>query len=73
MSNGGDVIALVKPQFEAGKGKVGKKGVVREHSVHFEVLKKIADASFEEGFSLRGMLHFHQLPVEKEILNFYFI
>ena len=34
-------MALVKPQFEAGKGKVGKKGVVRENSIHLEVLKKL--------------------------------
>ncbi len=52
---GGDVVALVKPQFEAGKGKVGKKGVVRERSTHLEVLHHIADASLKEGFSLRGM------------------
>lgn len=51
----GDVIALVKPQFEAGKGKVGKKGVVKEKSVHLEVLQKIADASLQEGYSLRGI------------------
>lgn len=50
---GGDVIALVKPQFEAGKGKVGKKGVVKERSTHLEVLHKIAEAAFEEGFTLR--------------------
>ena len=37
---GGDVVALVKPQFEAGKDKVGKKGIVRERSVHLEVLAK---------------------------------
>ncbi len=55
IAQGGDVIALVKPQFEAGKGKVGKKGVVRERSVHFDVLKKISDASIQEGFSLRGI------------------
>lgn len=54
ISEGGDVIALVKPQFEAGKGKVGKKGVVKERAIHFEVLNKIANASFEEGFSLRN-------------------
>ncbi len=52
--DGGDVIALVKPQFEAGKGKVGKKGVVRERSTHLEVLKKVADAAFNEGYSLRN-------------------
>ncbi len=54
ISVGGTVIALVKPQFEAGKGKVGKKGVVKERSIHFEVLKKIADMSFEEGFTLHN-------------------
>lgn len=51
---GGDVIALVKPQFEAGKGKVGKKGVVKDRGVHVEVLEKIADAAYEEGFTLRA-------------------
>ena len=54
ISDGGDVIALVKPQFEAGKGKVGKKGVVKEFSTHLEVLKRIAEAAFLEGYSLRG-------------------
>lgn len=52
--NGGDVIALVKPQFEAGKGKVGKKGVVKDRGVHMEVLDRIAEAALEEGFTLRG-------------------
>lgn len=49
----GDVIALVKPQFEAGKGKVGKKGVVKERSTHLEVLEKVAAMAFEEGFTLK--------------------
>ena len=51
---GGDVVALVKPQFEAGKGKVGKKGVVKDRSVHLEVLDRIAKAAYTEGFSLRA-------------------
>lgn len=54
LHEGGDAVALVKPQFEAGKGKVGKKGVVKEYSTHLEVLKRIAEASYDEGFSLRG-------------------
>lgn len=37
----GEAVCLVKPQFEAGKGKVGKKGVVREPEIHLEVLNKI--------------------------------
>jgi len=50
---GGDVIALVKPQFEAGKEKVGKKGVVRDSKVHVEVLEKIATFAEDLGFVLK--------------------
>lgn len=39
----GDIICLIKPQFEAGKEKVGKKGVVRDSSVHQEVIENILD------------------------------
>lgn len=49
----GDVIALVKPQFEAGKEKVGKKGVVRERATHLEVLENVAEFAYEEGYTLR--------------------
>ncbi|MFS0575141.1 TlyA family RNA methyltransferase [Sporosarcina sp. 179-K 3D1 HS] len=52
---GGDVVALVKPQFEAGKGKVGKKGIVREKGTHLEVLNKIASVAVKEGFEVRGV------------------
>ncbi|MEK4245933.1 TlyA family RNA methyltransferase [Psychrobacillus sp. FSL K6-2684] len=51
---GGDVIALVKPQFEAGKDRVGKKGVVREKVVHIEVLKEIADFAESQNFQLKN-------------------
>lgn len=47
---GGDVMALVKPQFEAGKENVGKKGIVREPKVHLEVLEKTATMATEIGF-----------------------
>ncbi len=51
----GQVVCLVKPQFEAGREKVGKKGVVRDPAVHLEVLKKfIADVG-PMGLSLAGM------------------
>ncbi|AQQ55045.1 TlyA family RNA methyltransferase [Planococcus lenghuensis] len=49
---GGDVIALVKPQFEAGKDRVGKKGIVRDPKVHEEVLAVIASFAEETGFGL---------------------
>ncbi|MGB9808989.1 MAG: TlyA family RNA methyltransferase [Caldanaerobacter sp.] len=38
---GGEIVALIKPQFEAGRGKVGKKGIVKDKAVHKEVLEKI--------------------------------
>lgn len=43
LKNDGRILALVKPQFEAGKKKVGKKGIVREKEVHIDVLKEIVD------------------------------
>ena len=45
----GEIMALIKPQFEAGRDKVGKKGVVREKSTHLEVVKKIYDFIKETG------------------------
>lgn len=46
----GQVVALIKPQFEAGKEKVGKKGVVRDPRVHLEVIHKVIDTAREMGF-----------------------
>ena len=43
LKDGGRMVCLIKPQFEAGKEKVGKKGVVRDESVHIEVIEKIFD------------------------------
>ena len=51
----GRAVCLVKPQFEAGKGKVGKKGVVRDPAVHVEVLEDFLVYSREAGFSLLGL------------------
>lgn len=51
----GQVICLVKPQFEAGKEKVGKKGVVRDSAVHREVLESFCNYAREAGFGLRGL------------------
>ncbi len=48
----GDLIALVKPEFEAGKGKVGKKGVVKDPGVHREVLLQVLAAAATEGLTL---------------------
>ena len=53
----GSVVALIKPQFEAGREKVGKKGVVRDKIIHEEVIKKIVDYSLSIGFSIGGITY----------------
>lgn len=57
LSDDGKIVALIKPQFEAGKDKVGKKGVVREASVHEEVIKKIVDLSTQLEFVPRELTY----------------
>ena len=54
MKEGGQGVCLIKPQFEAGKDKVGKKGVVRDRGVHLEVLEHFLDHVKAAGFSLLG-------------------
>lgn len=51
----GEVLALVKPQFEAGPERVGKKGVVRDPEVHQDVLLTVCAAAREQGFSVLGL------------------
>lgn len=48
----GEIVALIKPQFEAGREKVGKKGVVREKSTHREVIEKVTDYARSVGFDV---------------------
>lgn len=55
LKENGQVICLVKPQFEAGREKVGKKGVVRDPAVHREVLESFISALAPLGFSLAGL------------------
>ena len=52
---GGQVVCLVKPQFEAGKEKVGKKGVVRDPKVHLEVLEHFLNHADEADFTVKDM------------------
>lgn len=51
----GEVVALIKPQFEAGREKVGKKGVVRDIEVHLEVVNKIVNFLIENDFNVLGL------------------
>ncbi|MEG0779072.1 MAG: TlyA family RNA methyltransferase [Oscillospiraceae bacterium] len=55
LRDGGQVACLVKPQFEAGREKVGKKGVVRDPAVHLEVLEHFFDHAKESGFTVLAM------------------
>lgn len=51
----GQMVCLIKPQFEAGREKVGKKGVVRDKSVHEEVIEKVIGFAMENGFSVHNL------------------
>lgn len=51
----GQIVALIKPQFEAGREKVGKKGVVREKSTHIEVITRVVQYALEIGFKVLNL------------------
>ncbi|MDU2065558.1 MAG: TlyA family RNA methyltransferase [Sporomusaceae bacterium] len=55
LSEGGELVALIKPQFEAGREKVGKKGVVRDPLVHIEVIAKIINLADHLEFIIAGL------------------
>ena len=61
MEPDGEVVCLIKPQFEAGREKVGKKGVVREKSVHLEVIEMVASFAGSIGFEA---LHLEFSPIK---------
>lgn len=50
-----EIIALVKPQFEAGREKVGKKGIVREPMIHIEVLQRVIEFAVSNGYQFAGL------------------
>lgn len=51
----GDVVALIKPQFEAGREQVGKKGIVKDPAIHTQVVETILDFATEHGYSVYGL------------------
>lgn len=55
LKTGGQMVCLIKPQFEAGREKVGKNGVVREQSTHLEVIRKIVDYADSIGFAVKDL------------------
>lgn len=70
MRPGGEVLCLVKPQFEAGRSQVGKGGVVKDPLVHQGVLERLVAASPGAGFHVRGLI-FCRFPGPKGNLEFW--
>lgn len=61
LTSDAQAVVLVKPQFEAGKGNVGKKGVVKDPKIHLQVLRSVARFALENGF---GVLQADYSPVK---------
>lgn len=57
LADNGQAVTLIKPQFEAGKDKVGKKGVVREITTHYKVVERILNIAVETGFAVKGFTY----------------
>ena len=57
LREGGRAVCLIKPQFEAGRESVGKKGVVRDMSVHEQVINKVLSEAQETGFTILGVYY----------------
>lgn len=55
LRDGGEMVCLIKPQFEAGREKVGKKGVVRDKAVHEEVVMRIIEFASQNGFFVKNL------------------
>ncbi len=55
-SPGAETVALIKPQFEAGKGEVGKNGVVRDNVVHARILREVVASAEANGMQLTGLI-----------------
>ncbi|MBI1784456.1 TlyA family RNA methyltransferase [Candidatus Sumerlaeota bacterium] len=56
LAPGGDLVSLVKPQFEAGKGKVGRGGIVRDRAIHLEVLDEMIQFCRSTGWQVMGVM-----------------
>lgn len=57
LAEDGEIVCLVKPQFEAGREQVGKKGIVRDRNVHREVIEKVMDYAAENGLHALGLTY----------------
>ena len=57
LKNEGQLVCLIKPQFEAGKEQVGKGGIVKDGHIHEKVIQKVIDTATEEGFRVEGLTY----------------
>lgn len=73
LADGGRVVILIKPQFEVGKGEVGKGGIVREPEKHQRIIAEVNDAAIEHGLKPAGLIDSPILGAEgnKEFLALY--
>lgn len=55
LSNGDEVVALIKPQFEAGREQIGKNGIIRDKTIHYSVLEKVTDFAQDYEFTIKGL------------------
>ena len=55
LATDGQVVVLIKPQFEAGREQIGKNGIIRDKKVHVTVLEKVTSFMVEIGFSVKGL------------------
>jgi len=56
LKKGSELIALIKPQFEAGRGQVGKGGIVRDEATRTAVVERIAGFVRDQGFEVKGVI-----------------
>lgn len=57
LTESGEAVVLIKPQFEAGKANIGKNGIVKDRKVHAAVLEDISSRCFSSGLEVRGLTH----------------
>lgn len=69
ISDKGEIVCLIKPQFEAGRRKAGKKGIIRDHKIHEEVIEKIMSCALDNRLYAKG-LTFSPIRGEKGNIEF---
>lgn len=72
LKENGQIVCLIKPQFEAGRENVGKKGVVRDKKVHVQVIEKVIEYAMSIGFKILN-LDYSPVKDRRAILNIYYI